>query len=67
MVVFAKKQFDRDAQWKRFARLNDTSVAREIRLKRQMDYQAQYCAEQSSQEKAERLKVNVIYQTAYRE
>ena len=67
MVVFAKKQFDSIAQRKKFARLNDTSVAREIRLKRQMDYQAQYYAEQSSPEKAERLKVNVIYQTAYRE
>ena len=39
-----EKQFDCDTQRKKFARLNDTSVAREAHLKRQMEYLAQYYA-----------------------
>ena len=62
-----EKRFDSDAQRKKFARLSDTSEAREARLNRQMEYQAAHYAKQSSQEKAERLEPQLEYQTAYRE
>ena len=60
-----EKRFHSDAQRKKFARLSDTSEAREARLNRQMEYQAAHYAKQSSQEKAERLEAQVEYQTAH--
>ena len=62
-----EKGFDSDAQRKKFARLSDTSEAREARLNRQMEHQAAHYAKQSSQEKAERLAEQLKYQTAHSE
>ena len=46
-------------------RLSDASEARKAFLMRQMEYQAAHYANQSSQEKAERLEAQVEYQTPH--
>ena len=52
-----EKSFDSDAQRKKFARLSDTSEAREARLNRQMKYPGVHYA-QNSQERAEWLEAS---------